>query len=99
MGNNQLERQEHQADCNQGERRGGKRGKERERAGLQKVQGPGHPEALLALAGHGNLLLRMGDAAAAEPELRRAVAGLEKVLGGGHKLTQWAAGRLAAARA
>ena len=28
-------------------------------------------------------------------ELRRAAAGMEKVLGGGHGWTQWAAGRLA----
>ena len=63
------------------------------------MQGPEHPETLLNLAKYGNLLLRMGDAAAAEPELRRAVAGLEKVLGGGHGWTKWAAGRLAAARA
>ena len=68
-------------------------------AGMQQVKGAEHPDSLLALAKHGALLLRMGDAAAAEPELRRAVAGLEKVLGGGHEWTQGAAGRLAAARA
>ena len=46
------------------------------------------------LANRGEAQLRMGEAAAAEADLRRALAGLQTALGGRHQLTLYAVATL-----